>query len=447
MKKILIIDDDRSITKTLKLHLSGGMKVLTADTAAGGLKIQEEESPDVVVLDIRLPDMDGLKALERIKRRDENVCVIMITAFQDMETTVEAIQKGAFDYIPKPINLDELDLSIKRAFESIELHRRLNDVIADAYSGYRVDAIVGKSRAMEEIFKTIGIASQSKVTTLIQGESGTGKELIARAIHYNSREKDRPFVPINCSALVPTLLESELFGHEKGAFTGAISRKPGKFEIADGGTIFLDEIGEMSQPLQAKLLRVLQEKSFERVGGNETIRTDVRVISATNRNLHDLVEKGLFREDLYYRLRGVTINVPPLRERKEDIPCLVTHLLGKANRDLHKDVRKVPEKVMEALVNYSWPGNVRELENVITRGVLLARGDVLIDVFLPDLAAGSLRKEAAGDWEPESLDAVEKVHIERVLAHTGWNKSRAARILGVSLPRLLRKISKYGLRP
>ena len=446
MKKILIVDDDKSICKTLELHLSRStMKVLTANTAVDGLRVFEEESPHVVILDLRLPDMHGIEVLERIRGIDENAYVIMVTAFQDMETTIEAIQKGAFDYIPKPISLDELDLSIKRAFENLTLHRRLKDLLREVYQEYKVDTIVGKSKSMEEIFKLIGIASQSKVTTLIQGESGTGKELIARAIHYNSKDRDRPFVAINCSALVETLLESELFGHEKGAFTGALYRKEGKFEIASGGTIFLDEIGEMSPSLQVKLLRVIQEKSFERVGGCETIKTDVRIIAATNKNLHDLVARGLFREDLYYRLKVVTIDVPPLRERKEDIPLLVSHLLEKANRELHKNVRKVPDRVMNAFMDYSWPGNIREMENVITRGVLLAKGDVLIDVYLPELHTKN-QPPSASTWEPKRLDEVEKEHIRNVLRYTHWNKSQAAKLLGISMPRLDRKIKKYDLR-
>jgi len=447
MKKILIIDDDRSICETLGLHLGADMAVYTANSGSEGLEKFERTLPHLVILDLRLPDMDGLKVLERIREMNEGAYVIVITAFQDMESTVEAVKKGAFDYISKPISLDTLDLSIKKVFQNIQLHLRLKDLLADVYREYKVDTIIGKSRSMEDIFKTIGVASQSRVTVLIQGESGTGKELIARAIHYSSPEKDKPFIAINCSALVETLLESELFGHEKGSFTGAISRKEGKFEVASGGTIFLDEIGEMSQTLQVKLLRVLQERSFERVGGSETIKTDVRVIAATNKDLQKLTSMGLFREDLYYRLKVITIGVPPLRERKEDIPLLVSHLLEKANRELHKSVRKVPGRVMDMLMNYTWPGNIRELENVITRGTLLAKGDVLLDVYIPgghDAGGNGAGRQDA--WKASSLDEVEREHIQRTLEHTGWNKSRAATLLGITPPRLDRKIKKYNLR-
>ncbi|MEE9613434.1 MAG: sigma-54 dependent transcriptional regulator [Thermodesulfobacteriota bacterium] len=446
MKKILVIDDDRSICRTLELHLGRTMRVHTAHTADEGLEKVEAESPDVVLLDIRLPGATGLDMLERIKALDNKAYTIIITALQDMETTIEAIHKGAFDYIPKPINMDELELSIKRAFQDLYLHRRLTDLQVEMSREYTVDTIIGKSRAMQEIFKTIALASQGKATVLIQGESGTGKELVARAIHHNSPEKDGPFTAINCSALVETLLESELFGHEKGAFTGALYRKEGKLEMANGGTVLLDEVGDMSPTLQVKLLRFLQERSFERVGGKETIKTDVRVVAATNRDLDGMIKEGLFREDLFYRLKVITVDVPPLRERKEDIPLLVSHLLTRANREQHRTVTKVPYGVTDALIAYSWPGNVRELENVITRAVLLSKGDVLQDVHIPGLRE---REEAPGDappWEPGPLDEMERVHIERVLDHTDWNKSKAAALLGVSLPRLMRKIKKYELR-
>jgi two-component system response regulator AtoC len=436
MRKVLITSSDGSVANRISQHLGGAVSVLSC--GPGGLAgLYASERPDAVIVDIG-DGRQGISAIDELKRADEHASIIALTRGHDMATTVDVIKKGAFDCIPKPVDLAELDRCLQKVFEGVDLHRRLDDL--GAGGKWRSDELVGRSRVMEEVFKTIGLASQSKVTILIQGESGTGKELIARAIHRNSSEAGRPFVAINCSALVETLLESELFGHEKGAFTGALFKKEGKFEAASGGTVFLDEIGEMSQALQVKLLRVLQERSFERVGGGETIRTDVRVIAATNSDLKALVTGGAFREDLYYRLKVITIDVAPLRERLEDVPLLVMHLLEKANRELHKKVKKVPEEVMAHMMSYSWPGNVRELENVITRGVLLAKGDVLMDISLP----GREKKESA--WKPVKMDELESGHIEATLAHTGWNKSRAASLLGVSLPRLERKIKKYGLK-
>ncbi len=446
MKKILVIDEDTAFGATLDERLGGAFNIIKEQCGEKGLRAFEAEAPHIVILDVKLPDMDGLQLLEKLRIINGTAYVIMTSAYQDMETTVEAMKKGAFDCISKPVNLPELEFAIKKAFQNMELHNRLKDLLADVYREYKVDTIIGKSRAMEEIFKTIGVASQSKVTVLVQGESGTGKELIARAIHYNGIGKDKPFVAINCSALVETLLESELFGHEKGSFTGALFRKEGKFEAASGGTVFLDEIGEMSPALQVKLLRVLQERSFERVGGSETIKTDVRVIAATNKDLRELTSRGVFREDLYYRLKVITIDVPPLRERRDDIPLLISHLLEKANRELHKNVRKVPERIMEALTSYPWPGNVRELENVMTRGVLLAKGDVLLDIYLPGSSAFAQEAKAGKVWQPATLNDIEREHIQKTLDHTGWNKSRAAILLGTTLPRLDRKIKKYGLR-
>lgn len=437
MRKVLITSADRSFSSQVVEHLGRSVSVLVSER--GALEdVYSIEKPDAVIVDIDERNV-GIEAIEGLKSIDEHASIIALTCGHDMETMVEVIKKGAFDCMPKPVSLTDLDLCLKKVFEGVDLHRKLNDIGATE-GAFRPYEIVGRTRAMEEVFKTIGLASQSKVTILIQGESGTGKELIARAIHYNSAERSKPFVAINCSAIVETLLESELFGHEKGAFTGALFKKEGKFEAAGSGTVFLDEIGDMSQALQVKLLRVLQERSFERVGGSETIRTGVRVIAATNRDLNTLVKSGAFREDLYYRLKVITIDVAPLRERPDDVPLLVMHLLEKANRELHKKVKKVPDEVMERLLAYSWPGNVRELENVITRGVLLAKGDVLMDISLP----GRENKERA--WKPATMDAVERAHIEATLEHAGWNKSKAALFLGVSLPRLERKIRKYELK-
>ncbi|HBG46866.1 MAG TPA: sigma-54-dependent Fis family transcriptional regulator [Deltaproteobacteria bacterium] len=437
MRKVLITTDDSRTLGALRLHL-GRYCALASSALSEAAEAFAATRPDAVILDL---DGAGVRAIEEVRSIDPGANIIVLTSRHELETTVEVIRKGAFDCLFNPLDLDELDESLKRVFNGLDLHRSLGDITPLAE--YRAETIVGGSRAMEEIFKTIGIASQSKVTILIQGESGTGKELIARAIHSSSEDRTRPFVAINCSALVETLLESELFGHEKGAFTGALFRKEGKFEAARGGTVFLDEIGEMSQALQVKLLRVLQERSFERVGGSETIRTDVRVIAATNSDLKTLTAGGAFREDLYYRLKVITIDVPPLRQRKEDIPLLAAYLLEKANRELHKKVTKAPQEVIDRLITYGWPGNVRELENVITRGVVLARGDVLSDVCMAEGGEGSLEEV----WSPATLSDVERAHISKTLIQTRWNKSRAAVLLGVSLPRLERKIVKYGLKP
>ncbi|MBI3601227.1 MAG: sigma-54-dependent Fis family transcriptional regulator, partial [Nitrospinae bacterium] len=443
MKTILIIDDDRLVRESLNIHLQEvGFRVIPADRGDEGLKKFKEEPSDIIILDIRLPDTDGLTILRSIRESNQNIPVIIITAFSDMHTTIHAMKIGADEYIHKPIDIDELDLIIKRIIKKQESNRRLEGLVTEVSREYQIGNIIGRSPEMLEIFKTIGIVSESKTTVLIQGESGTGKELIARAIHYNSDDKSAPFIPVNCSALVETLLESELFGHEKGAFTGALYRREGKFELADGGTIFLDEIGDMSQNLQTKLLRVLQEKEFERVGGREKVKVDVRVITATNRTLSEMVKEGKFREDLYYRIKVVTIDVPPLRERKEDIPLLAAYLLNKINLELHKNVRKVPEDVMNIFCNYSWKGNVRELENVITRAVVLCRGEVLLKEYLTDFPSPDFI-EKKREVELKSIKETEKELIETALRHTNWNKGKTCAILGISYPTLQKKIFEY----
>ncbi|MBI4714836.1 MAG: sigma-54-dependent Fis family transcriptional regulator, partial [Nitrospirae bacterium] len=437
------------------LHLGRqGHEVFWVTTAAEGLERIQSIRPQVCILDIRLPDEDGLAVLSRIRSLAPHVNVVMITAFHDMETTVKAMQSGAMEYIQKPIDIQEIDRVMSRIAQTRALEAATGPMIS-MRQDYKENEIIGKSWAMKEIFKLIALVSQSRTTVLIQGESGTGKELIAKAVHLNSLERNHPFISVNCSAIVETLLESELFGHEKGAFTGAAFRKDGKFALAEGGTLFLDEIGDMTLNLQVKLLRVLQEKEFERVGGHEKIRVDVRVISATNRNLEEEVKKGNFREDLYYRLKVVTISVPPLRNRKEDIPPLVAHLLAKIDRDLHKQVTKIPQEVMKMLVDYPWMGNVRELENVLTRAIVLSGGEILLPEHLAiALPSRKVHEEttveaAGGGSGPlfASLKEMEKGHVEYVLGMTGWHKGKACQILGISRPRLERKIRKYRLVP
>lgn len=443
--KILVIDDEQPIRETLEMYLrEKGYEVIISGDGEGGLDAVRREQPEIVILDIRLPGMDGLEVLRRIKAINHDISVIMITAYQDMETIIQAMKLGAYEYVHKPIDVDEFEITIDKVVNNRRLSSRLEDLIMEISEDYKVDNIVGKTRVMQEIFKVIGLVSESKATVLIQGESGTGKELIAKAIHYNSPFRKEPFLPINCSTLVETLLESELFGHERGAFTGATYRKKGKIEIAQNGTIFLDEIGEISPSLQVKLLRFLQEREFERVGGEERLRSSARVIAATNRDLSRLVEEKRFREDLYFRLKVVEIRVPPLRERKADIPLLVEHLLKKINMELHKKVTKVPGEVMEALVHYPWPGNVRELENLLTRAVVLSKGDVLVPEYLPDLFISGKTEEVIKGIKP--LAQVEFEHVVKVLEFTHWDKGKACELLGVSRPTLREKIKKYQLQ-
>jgi len=336
MAKILVIDDDVSIVETLEMYLSEeGHTVVTALTGTDGLNQYIKHNPDLVILDIRLPDIDGFTVLEDLQGEDENVKVIMITAFHDMDSTIRAMKGGAFDYIHKPINIEELEMAIEKALKTQEMERKISGLLSEPSRSFKVGDIVANNREMKEIFKIIGVVSQSKTTVLVQGESGTGKELIARVIHNNT-SPDEPFIAVNCSAIVETLLESELFGHEKGSFTGAFTRKLGKFELARNGTVFLDEISEMSLNLQAKLLRVLQEMEFERVGGKDRIKVNARIIAATNKELPALVKEGKFREDLFYRLNIVSIRLPPLRERREDIPLLVDYLWPRSTRNCIK---------------------------------------------------------------------------------------------------------------
>ncbi|MEQ8214935.1 MAG: sigma-54 dependent transcriptional regulator, partial [Smithellaceae bacterium] len=344
MPRILVIDDDAAVCETLKLCLKeDGYTVDTAQSGTDGLNKYVSNPADVVILDIRLPDVDGFLVLEDLKEENENIKVIMITAYYDMETTINAMKAGAFDYLHKPLDIDELDAAIKRALKSLEMEKKMEGLKTLPSRNFRAGDIIGTSNEMREIFKTIGIVSQSRTTVLIQGESGTGKELIAKVIHQNTSPDD-PFIAVNCSAIVETLLESELFGHEKGSFTGAIARKLGKFELARYGTVFLDEISEMSLNLQAKLLRVLQEMEFERVGGKDKIKVNARIMTATNKDLKTLVKEGKFRDDLFYRLNIVAINIPPLRSRKQDIPPLIDYLLAKINLDLQKKIIGVSDE-------------------------------------------------------------------------------------------------------
>lgn len=455
MTKILVIDDDLSICETLEMYLTEeGYTVYTANTGTDGLNKFVETTPDVVILDIRLPDISGFMVLEDLREENENVKVIMITAHHDMESTINAMKGGAFDYIHKPIHIDELDMAIKKALKTQEMEKKIDGLLMEPSRSFKVGDIIGSGREMREIFKTIGVVSQSRTTVLIQGESGTGKELIAKVIHHNTSPNE-PYIAVNCSAIVETLLESELFGHEKGSFTGAVNRKLGKFELARNGTVFLDEISEMSINLQAKLLRVLQEMEFERVGGKDRVKVNARIIAATNKDLKNMVKEGKFRDDLFYRLNIVAIFIPPLRERRDDIPVLVDYLIAKINRDLHKKVMGISQEMMDLFMQYSWPGNIRELENLLVRAVVVAKGQILGKGDFPDLMENyssertlppSSSVELPHPDTPMTLDQMEEVYIRKVLVENSHkNKGEICEILGISRPTLERKLEKYGI--
>ena len=442
MKSVLVIDDDPLIRKTLSSYLSKkGFEALVAEDGEEGLQKYEERIPDLVILDIRLPDVDGLEVLGRIREKNPNASIIIMTAYDDMKTTIEAIKSGAFEYLVKPLDYVELDLTIDKAFQIRSLEDKVSYLLEEKQKEYTIDNIIGRSVKMREVFKLIGSVANTRTNVLIHGESGTGKELVAKAIHYNSPNKGEPFIVINCSAITDTLLESELFGHVKGAFTDAVYETKGKFEIAGKGTLFLDEIGDISANLQSKLLRVIETRDFMKVGGEKILKTEARIIAATNQDLKKLIEIGKLREDLYYRLKVVEIALPPLRDRKEDIPELVAYLLEKINRDLRKNVRKVPPEVMKTMMNLPWEGNVRELENALIRGVILAKGDVILDENLA-LEIGD-KKLYPKQLVP--LKEVEKDYIQHVLKATKGNKTRTSQILQITRPTLDKKIKEYKL--
>jgi two-component system response regulator AtoC len=445
MESILIIDDDESFGETLEIFLADmGCRILRANNGKVGLDIIESEHPDLVITDYKMPQLNGLQVLKRVKEIDSKIQVIMLTAFEDMDSTIKAMQLGAYDYVEK-LELERIKAITKRALESKKLSERLVIAISEDSSDYQLEnSLVGSTKAMKEIYKKIGKISSTKINVLIQGESGTGKELITKIIHYTGVTHDQPFIAVNCTALSESLLESELFGHVKGAFTGAIRDKKGKFELAEEGTIFLDEISEISPNLQVKLLRVLQEREFERVGGEITIPMKARVVSASNKNLAELVKLGKFREDLFYRLKVFTIEIPPLRERKEDIPKLVVHFLKKINKELHKNVWKIPYEVMEILQTHEWVGNVRELENTLLQAVVLAKGDVMEKEYIL-LKHNEIVINNKTNIANLSLADIEKSHIMLVLEEVNWDKQMASKILGIAKTTLYNKIETYGL--
>jgi len=407
MDTILIVDDERNYLLVLEALLSEeGYQVITAESARRGLECIEENDLDVVITDMKMPGMDGMEFMERIGLRQPDLPVIMMTAFGSVEKAVEAMRKGAFDYILKPFKNEELKLTIGKAIGHYRLVRQNRQMARELQGKYHFGNIIGKSVQMQRIFDLIEKVAPTKATVLITGDSGTGKELIARAIHYNSPRQGQPFISVNCGALPETLLESELFGHEKGAFSGAVSQRKGRFELAHEGTLFLDEISEMSPPLQVKLLRVLQEMEFERVGGSHTLKVDVRVVAASNRNLKEEASSGQFRSDLYYRLNVVHVHLPSLRERKDDLPLLINHFLAKYAKENHRESISISSGAMERILDYHWPGNVRELENVIERAIILSDGHEVLVKDLPSaVREPSMEVTATATAESQIHDA------------------------------------------
>lgn len=470
MERIVVVDDDLSLCHFLKKTLSQkGYQVITCHNGKEAIGVTYEQEADLILLDNKLPDRTGLDVLREIKKNHPKVPVIIMTAFGTTDTAIEAMRLGAFDYILKPFELEEISELVTKGLEAHNLMKRAVAIPALSQKSEDSDQIIGKSKAMQEVYKLIGQVAESDVTVLIRGESGTGKELVARAIYQYSRRKEGPFLAINCAAIPETLLESELFGHEKGSFTGATKKRIGKFEQCNKGTILLDEVGDMTLSTQAKILRVLQEGEFERIGGNETIKVDVRVLASTNRKLEELIKEGKFREDLYYRLKIMTIVLPPLRERKEDIQDLTEYSFHLYNRQLDTQVSYIDPSIFKKLLSYTWPGNVRELANTVKRGLILAKGDVLTEeeiIFdvedeavsfadeqelekslkkmLDPLFSDILRFWGTG-LHSNLLEKVEKFLIQKALSETKGNQVQAAKLLGISRNTLRHRIEKYGL--
>lgn len=454
METILIVDDEKNYPVILSAVLKDeGFETLTANSGYMALEILENSDIDLVLTDMKMPSMNGIELLESIKVKDPDLPVIMMTAYGTVEKAVEAMQKGAYNYILKPFDNERLTIYVNKAiamYRIIKENRYLRSAVESRYS---FGNIIGKGKTMQDVFEIVRKVAPAVATVLIEGESGTGKELVAKAIHFNSPRRKKPFITVNCSALVESLLESELFGHEKGAFTGAIAMKKGRFELADGGTIFLDEIGELSQSLQVKLLRVLQEKIFERVGGAKPVPVDIRIVVATNKRLKEEVEHGRFREDLYYRLNVIQITLPPLRERQEDIHLLVEHFIKKYAVERKSDipVTGVDQKVDRIFYDYSWPGNIRELENVIERAMILCPGNTIKVSDLPknfrNNAYNILRLEGipASAKLSETLAMIEKRMIVRALRLSNNVQSNAAELLGIGKSGLNQKIKKFKL--
>ena len=472
MEKILIVDDDASMRYSLNRMLEGqGLQVFSARNGIEALESFTREKPEVVIMDIKMPGQSGLEVLREIKRRDPKALVILMTAFGTTETAIEAMKFGAFDYLLKPFEVSQMRGLVERALEVSRMVKKMVSLPDHPLDGVPEEAIIGSSPAMQQIYKMIGQVAPTGVTVLIRGESGTGKELIARALYQHSPRSDKPFLPVNCAAIPETLLESELFGHEKGAFTGALTRRIGKFEQCHGGTLFLDEIADMTPATQAKVLRVVQDQQFERLGGAERINVDVRLIVATNKDLEQAIREGTFRQDLYYRLKVVTIHLPPLRERREDIPELMRYFMQRFGADINRNVRDISPQALEKLMRYRWPGNVRELENSVKRALVIAKGHTLLleDFQLEGVEAEGNGTQGSMDWEERlqtlmepvfeelawrfkgSPDAdwmswVEKILIKKALKETKGNQVQAAILLGISRNTLRSKIERYRIK-
>ncbi len=469
MKTILIVDDDKSIRYSLKRLLENQFSILTAQSGEEALERFKEAMPDLVIMDIKMSGRSGLEVLKEMRMMDSKSLVILMTAYGTTETAIEAMKYGAFDYILKPFSIPKMKELVEKA---VSLRKVMKEEVVYNIPSEPIgeeERIVGSSSKMQEVYKMIGQVAPSEVTVLLRGESGTGKELIARAIYHHSLRSNQAFLPVNCAAIPDTLLESELFGHEKGAFTGAFSRRIGKLEQCHRGTIFLDEIGDMSLSTQAKLLRVLQEKRFERLGGMETISVDVRFIIATNKNLEEAISEGKFREDLYYRLNVVSIFLPPLRERKEDIPELVSYFLKRFNKELKKEISGITPEAMERMISFEWPGNVRQLENVLKRAMVLCQGEWITEDHLLferigerreakeerskkpmeelfDLLFEELSKESSTQKDLDMISAIEKELIIRALKRTNGNQAQAAQLIGLNRSTLRGKMERYRIK-
>jgi len=455
-EKILVIDDSPEIVNLFSEFLrTEGYEVDTAEDGARGISLIERNSYDLIVTDLKMPETDGMEVLKYIREHSPDTLCIILTGYGTVKNAVEAIKMGAYDYLTKPVKMDEILVTFQRAFEYRDLKRENLHLRNQLKKKYRFENIIGDSEKMEKVFEVMEKVADTDSTVLILGESGTGKELVAQAIHYRSYRREKPFVPVNCAAIPGELLESELFGHEKGAFTNAIRMRIGRFELANGGTVFLDEIGDMNPLLQSKLLRVLQERQFERVGGTKTIKTDIRIVAATHQNLKAMVQQRKFREDLYYRLNVIPMGIPPLRERKTDIPLLAHYFLDQFNRRKKKKVRGIREDAMARLMQYEWPGNVRELENTIERVIILLDGDLVTPADLPDKFHEIPRVETAQTADiPESgislddaVNEFERNLILQALIKTGWVKNKAAQLLNLNRTTLIEKIKRQNLQP